>query len=428
MRLGSPAGSEPVRRRIIGDIPQSPRGGSRRHAWIAAAGFAAALALAAVAPTKGTANQSRAADPVDAGGPLDLRSAELRQQGPRLILDVATRGPWGLDELTRFPDEARPGRAYLCLQLRQRGRSQLCLGPRRRDGTAVLGRSAPRADGPPRRLGTIVARLARPTSRSVRLSFSLGAARVRTGRLQWALASRSAPPDCDPGAEPGCQDRLPDGGRNLVLSVGPVTPTGCTSRGPSFRTHGPRNRKRIAIGFDDGPSSYTGQILRVLRRFGSRATFFQIGQAMSGRGAVMRRIIRSGSEIGNHTMSHASSPSRGALRAANRRIKRITGFRPCVFRPPGGGVSGALIARARAERLITVNWDVDPRDWATPGAGAIAANVIRNARPGSIVVMHDGGGSRAQTIAALPRILSHFRHRGYRFVTITELIGNRFTY
>lgn len=380
------------------------------------------------ATTSTAANQTRAADPVDAGGPLDLRSAELRQEGPRLILDAATRGSWGLDELTRFPDETRPGQAYLCLRLRQRGRSQLCLGPRRRDGTAVLGRSLPRADGAPRRLGTVVARLARPTSRSVRLSFSLGAARVRTGRLQWALESRSMPPDCDPGTQPGCRDQLPDGAGTLLLSVDPVTPTGCTTRGPSFRTHGLRNRRRIAIGFDDGPSDYTRRILRVLRRFKSRATFFEIGQEMAGRGAVMRSILRSGSEIGNHTVSHASSPSRGDLRAANRRIRRITGFRPCLFRPPGGAVNGGLTARARAERLITVNWDVDPRDWAIPGAGAIAANVIRNARPGSIVVMHDGGGPRAQTVAALPRILSHFRHRGFRFVTITELIGNRFTY
>jgi peptidoglycan/xylan/chitin deacetylase (PgdA/CDA1 family) len=91
-------------------------------------------------------------------------------------------------------------------------------------------------------------------------------------------------------------------------------------------------------------------------------------------------------------------------------------------------VNGALIGRADAQRLTTVNWDVDPRDWSTPGGGAIASNVIRTARRGSIVVMHDGGGPRAQTVAALPAILSHFRHRRYRFVTISELLGNRFTY
>jgi peptidoglycan/xylan/chitin deacetylase (PgdA/CDA1 family) len=78
--------------------------------------------------------------------------------------------------------------------------------------------------------------------------------------------------------------------------------------------------------------------------------------------------------------------------------------------------------------MVTVNWEVDPRDWANPGASAIASNVIQNARNGSIVVMHDGGGNRSETVAALPAILSHFRHRGYKFVTVAELLGHEFIY
>lgn len=388
--------------------------------------MALALGVAATALGSG-ADPLRAADPVDATGPLDIRSAQLRQQGPRLMLELGTAGVWGLDDLSRFPDRSSTAQAYLCLQLRQRGSSQLCLGPRRRDGKELLGRSRATA-GRPKRLDTVVARLSRPTNTSVRLSFSLAAAHLRTGKVGWAVTSRSAPPACASPLPEDCVDRLPDGAQDLPLSVVPVTPTGCTAHGPSFRTHGPRGRKLIGIGFDDGPSDYTRRVLRILRRFHSRATFFELGQVMGGRAAVMRSILRSGNEIGNHSMSHESLPSRGSMRAVNNRVRRATGFRPCLFRPPGGGVNGALVARARAERMITVNWDVDPRDWATPGSGAIAGNVIANARAGSIVVMHDGGGPRSQTIAALPRILSHFRHRGFRFVTITELIGNRFTY
>ena len=97
-------------------------------------------------------------------------------------------------------------------------------------------------------------------------------------------------------------------------------------------------------------------------------------------------------------------------------------------RPPDGAVNSSLISRAHAQHLVTVNWDVDPRDWANPGAGAIASNVISNARNGSIVVMHDGGGNRGETVAALPAILSHFRQRGYEFVTVAELLGHTFTY
>lgn len=205
-------------------------------------------------------------------------------------------------------------------------------------------------------------------------------------------------------------------------------PTGCTRGGADFRTSGPRDRKRIAIGFDDGPSAFTTKVLRILDRFDSHATFFQVGSEIGGRAAAMRRILDSQNEIGNHTMRHENLPSSDDLAATNRLIEEETGFRPCLFRPPGGQVDSALIDRASSEGLMTINWDVDPRDWSTPGAGAIASNVIANARKGSIVVMHDGGGNRVQTLAALPRILSHFRRRGYEFVTVTELLGHEFTF
>jgi peptidoglycan-N-acetylglucosamine deacetylase len=222
---------------------------------------------------------------------------------------------------------------------------------------------------------------------------------------------------------------------SIVLTAAPSTaaaqtslPIGCTHGGPPFRTHGPRGRKRIAIGFDDGPSDYTTQVLRVLRRFGAHATFFEIGQETSGRAAIMKKVLAQGNEIGNHTLHHEIDPSSESLAETDRLIRRATGFRPCDFRPPDGAVNSALIDRAHAENLITVNWDVDPRDWADPGVAAIVSNVTQNAHNGSIVVMHDGGGDRSQTVAALPAILSHFEHRGYEFVPVEELLGNQFIY
>jgi peptidoglycan/xylan/chitin deacetylase (PgdA/CDA1 family) len=212
-------------------------------------------------------------------------------------------------------------------------------------------------------------------------------------------------------------------------AAGQQLPIGCGHGGASFHAHGPRGRKRIAIGFDDGPSSDTLKVLRVLRRFDSHATFFEIGQETGGRAAIMKKVLAQGNEIGNHSLHHEIGPSSASLHQTNRLIRRATGFRPCDFRPPDGRVGPELIARAHAEHLVTVKWDVDPRDWANPGVGAIASNVIRNASNGSIVVMHDGpGGARGQTIAALPRILSHFRSRGYRFVTVAELLGHKFVY
>lgn len=208
----------------------------------------------------------------------------------------------------------------------------------------------------------------------------------------------------------------------------PILPTGCTHGGAPFVTHGPEGRKRIAIGFDDGPSDYTPRVLRILRRFDSHATFFEVGQETAGRAATMKQILAQGNEIGNHSMHHEPYPPSGSLHRTDRLIRNATGFRPCDFRPPGGAVNSGLISRAHAQGMVTVNWNVDPRDWATPGVGAIASNVIHNARNGSIVVMHDGGGNRSQTVAALPAILSHFRHRGYQFVTVAELLGHQFIY
>lgn len=228
------------------------------------------------------------------------------------------------------------------------------------------------------------------------------------------------------GASAGASRPAP--GRPRNNGPGPVTPTGCTHGGRSFVTNGPRGRKRIAIGFDDGPSDYTPQVLRVLRRFDSHATFFEIGQETPGRADTMKKILRQGNEIGNHSLHHETYPSSGSLHETNRLIRRATGFRPCDFRPPDGNVNSGLISRAHALHMTTVNWDVDPRDWATPGVGAIVSNVISNAHNGSIVVMHDGGGNRSETVAALPAILSHFRHRGYKFVTVAELLGHKFIY
>jgi peptidoglycan/xylan/chitin deacetylase (PgdA/CDA1 family) len=228
------------------------------------------------------------------------------------------------------------------------------------------------------------------------------------------------------------RDSASDGARPEVAQASQIQraalPTGCTRGGPPFRTHGLDGKKRIAIGFDDGPSDWTPKVLRVLRENDSHATFFEIGQETAGRAEIMHKVLAQGNEIGNHTLHHEMNPSSGSLAETNRLIRQATGFRPCDFRPPDGRVNQGLVERAKAERLETIDWDIDPRDWTDPGVGAIASNVIRHAHNGSIVVMHDGGGDRSQTIAALAEILPKLRHRGYTFVTVAEVLGHHFIY
>jgi chitin deacetylase len=190
----------------------------------------------------------------------------------------------------------------------------------------------------------------------------------------------------------------------------------------------------IALTFDDGPWPDTPQFLDILEREHVHATFFQIGEQVGIYGrAVDRRMLADGDIIGDHTWSHATVSGDGPAAAAQissaaAAIEGVTGFKPCLFRAPGGAVSGALISEARAMGFTTIEWDIDPRDWSRPGTGAIYSNVVGNAHPGAIVIQHDGGGDRSQTLAALPQEIATLRSRGYQFVTIPELLGQRLIY
>jgi peptidoglycan/xylan/chitin deacetylase (PgdA/CDA1 family) len=109
----------------------------------------------------------------------------------------------------------------------------------------------------------------------------------------------------------------------------------------------------------------------------------------------------------------------------NAAIRRATGFRPCVFRPPYGSSGADLVARTRELGMTSVLWSADPADWRTPGAGVITSRVLAQAGPGAIVLSHDGGGPRSQTLAALPGIVAGLRARGYGFTTVSGLLGYR---
>jgi peptidoglycan/xylan/chitin deacetylase (PgdA/CDA1 family) len=159
----------------------------------------------------------------------------------------------------------------------------------------------------------------------------------------------------------------------------------------------------------------------------AHATFFEIGRHVRYREALMGEILESGDEIGNHSFHHPKFPGYGELAETNRRIEQATGFRPCLFRPPYGLLDASVSSAARRLRLETVLWDLDSRDDKHPGAGAIRARVLSLARPGAIILMHDGG-HHPQTVRALPGIVGGLRARGFAFTTVTGLLGGRFLY
>lgn len=303
------------------------------------------------------------------------------------------------------------------------GERRLCLGGpgevRRHAGLELLnaaGRIAAKR--------TIAARLERPEPEKLVLSLEPVRAGLMPHRYRWRLVAELG--DCA-GPARECAQSLPAQGER-VFRLRPVRAVGCTGGSAGLVTNGSRERRIVALTFDDGPSEYTPGFLDVLRREHVPGTFFEIGQEMAGRESIMRRILREGNEIGNHTMHHTEFPAYDNIAPTTSLIASITHFRPCLFRPPGGGVDSAVIAAAGADDLRTITWDVDPVDWSTPGAGAIYSRVVGATQPGSIVLMHDGGGDRSETLAALPSIIDTLRGRGYRFETVTELLGERTIY
>jgi len=234
-------------------------------------------------------------------------------------------------------------------------------------------------------------------------------------------------------SEGGAARRRPKPSQPLASKPPPLfRVVGCRSSGQDAYQHGPR-RREVAIGFDDGPWSDTAAFVSMLERAHAAATFFMIGrQVVPSYRPLLLRELRDGDVLGDHSFTHPdltlSASARGQLQSTIAAIRRLSGYAPCVFRPPYGAYDRRVLAAARSLGLATVLWNVDPRDWAQPGTGAIRRQVLAQVRPGSIIISHDGGGPRGQTLAAYPGIIVGLRARGYRIVTIAQLLGFRPVY
>jgi peptidoglycan/xylan/chitin deacetylase (PgdA/CDA1 family) len=341
----------------------------------------------------------------------------VRQEGTDLILSLSTRGDWASRVLT-----SRRGRS-LCLILFQGPRRFVCASATAKGRPSL---TSTRAGGT---TGALSATIERADLHTFKARFAASAVGLRTGRFSWIVTSTWVDSGrCAPG-RPVCGDRLPDTG-NVAASLVPPAPTGCRAQSPWSWSNASRGRRVVALTFDDGPGPYTHQILDILKRNGVHATFFVIGQQVAGGATILKRALNEGNAIGNHTYSHAnvSGGGLGQMRSGQSAIRRYTGYTPCVFRPPYGATSSLLVGQARSLGMDTILWDVDPRDWARPGSGAIYSNIVGNTRPGSIILSHDGGGPREQTVAAYRSIIPTLKRRGYRFATVPQLLGLKPTY
>ena len=193
----------------------------------------------------------------------------------------------------------------------------------------------------------------------------------------------------------------------------------------------------LALTFDDGPSDWTPRILDLLAAHGARGTFFVLGTAVAGREEILRRAAADGHELGNHTFSHLDPTVLGEdeLREELVRtavvVEAATSSAPVLVRPPYCA-DGERVARVAADAGLgrTILRSVDPADWQNPDAQAIAAHVLAESVSGAIVCLHDGVApanrgleTRQPTVDALALILAGLRERGFRLVTVSELLA-----
>jgi peptidoglycan/xylan/chitin deacetylase (PgdA/CDA1 family) len=229
-----------------------------------------------------------------------------------------------------------------------------------------------------------------------------------------------------------------------------VTGADCPAGRDTVLRTAPGAGKTVALTFDDGPTKFTPQILRILRRHEVRATFFQPGAQVARRPALARQVADEGHLLANHTYDHrypsqvAGGWSRTYLRRqlsqTNRTMLRHTDQRPCFFRPPGGYLTPGLTSVAADQGMTTIMWSIDTEDWKQPRVTTRAATdrIIGRAKAGAsqshpVILMHDGKASRepetrvssnrSNSVAALPAIIRFYQARDYRFVDMLGRSG-----
>lgn len=190
------------------------------------------------------------------------------------------------------------------------------------------------------------------------------------------------------------------------------------------------DKKVVAITFDDGPSKYTEQYLSILKQYNAKATFFNLGEEIRSYPQLSKAIVDAGCQVASHTDKHQELPTLDAqslqeeFSSTFKAIKDADGVDTTIFRPPYGEFKESTWVKSGGLVSASIIWNLDSEDWRRPGVDAIVSNCTTGVKPGSIILMHDGGGNRDQDVEALPKILQALTDQGYSFVTINELMAS----
>lgn len=198
---------------------------------------------------------------------------------------------------------------------------------------------------------------------------------------------------------------------------------------------GNEDQKVVALTFDDGPDEvYTPQVLDILKKYDVKATFFLVGENIERNADIVAREVEEGHEIGNHTYTHINVDKNGYNEIYNEiiktqdLIKKITGEEPKLFRPPYRAISKNMCDIIKNKNMNIVLWsNLDPRDWSNPGVYYIVNTIDTKVENGNIILLHDYNrvrSSKSQTVQALDSIIPKLKEKGYKFVTVSQLINN----
>lgn len=194
--------------------------------------------------------------------------------------------------------------------------------------------------------------------------------------------------------------------------------------------HPDNDEKIVALTFDDGPTNYTEPCLRILAENDVRATFNIIGEQTSYGASVVTETAEAGHVVASHSWDHPQLTKCTAKEIFEELSDTAAALKKCVgkdctyLRPPYGSIDEDVWLASKGTITASFYWTHDSDDWATPGVQSIVSNSTLAMKPGSVILMHDGGGDRSQTMEALPQIISAWKSEGYRFVTVDELIAS----